>query len=62
MNKTPDEIKAQVRFPHDVWERMKQLASGHERSTNGEIIWALRQYIEQQEGEQKNVDHKKDQD
>ena len=57
MNKTPDEIKVQVRFPHDVWEEMRQLASNHERSTNGEIIWALREYIKQQKGEQKH-DHK----
>jgi len=35
MDKIPSEIKVQVRFPPDVWEEMKQLASKHERSTNG---------------------------
>lgn len=61
MNKTPNESKIQVRFPHDVWEEMKQLAADHERSTNGEIIWALRAYIQQQKGEQKHDPEQKDQ-
>jgi len=61
MNKTPSEIKVQVRFPSDMWEEMKQLASKHERSANGEIIWALRHYIQDQRKESKDVNYKKDQ-
>jgi hypothetical protein len=41
-----------VRFPADVWEDMKQFAKDHERSTNGEIIWALREYIRPYPGSQ----------
>jgi hypothetical protein len=61
MNKIPNEMKVQVRFPPDVWEEMKQLASEHDRSANGEIIWALRHYIQDQRKESKHADHQKDQ-
>ena len=61
MDKIPSEIKVQVRFTSDVWEEMKQLASEHERSTNGEIIWALREYIQQQKEGQKHASQQKDQ-
>ncbi len=46
MDKKQQDIKSQVRFPFDVLEAIKQLA--HQRSFNGEVIWALRQYIETQ--------------
>ena len=46
-----EEKKIQVRFPPDVWEAMKRLAAQHERSFNGEVLWALRHYITEQEGE-----------
>ena len=45
------EPRTQVRFPPDVWEEIKRLALQHERSFNGEVIWALRSYIAQQKGE-----------
>jgi Arc-like DNA binding domain len=45
------EKKAQVRFPFDVWEDMKRLAKEHERSFNGEIVWALRCFIASQKGD-----------
>jgi hypothetical protein len=44
------EQRTQVRFPPDVWEEIKRLAEEHERSFNGEIVWALRYYIKQQKG------------
>jgi hypothetical protein len=44
------EQRTQVRFPSDVWEEIKRLAEQHERSFNGEIVWALRYYIKQQKG------------
>jgi Arc-like DNA binding domain len=49
MNKTLNEIKTQVRFPHDVWEEIKRLAVLHERSSNGEIVFAMREYTRNQQ-------------
>ena len=43
-----------TRYPQDVLEEMRKLAAQHERSLNGEIVWALREYIKQQKGEQKH--------
>ena len=48
MQKLQTDAKIQVRFPHDVWNEMKRLAGKNERSFNKEIIWALREYINQQ--------------
>jgi hypothetical protein len=45
-----EEKKIQVRFPFEVWETLKELAGDHERSFNGEVIWALRAYIAQTKG------------
>ena len=45
MNTKQPDIKIQVRFPHDVWTEVKRLAGKHERSFNGEVIWALRVYV-----------------
>ena len=39
-----------TRYPEDVLQGIKELAVLHERSFNGEVIWALRQYVEQQKG------------
>lgn len=50
-NKCMEEKKIQVRFPPETWEALKQLAERHNRSFNGEIIWALRGYVAQQKGE-----------
>ncbi len=36
-----------TRYPDDVLRDMRKLSEQHERSFNGEVIWALRQYIEQ---------------
>ena len=52
-----DEKKIQVRFPLDVWETIRTLAEQHERSFNGEVIWALREYIKREE--EKGKDAKK---
>jgi predicted HicB family RNase H-like nuclease len=48
------EQRTQVRFPSEVWKEIKRLAAQHERSFNGEIVWALRYYIKQQKGETKH--------
>ena len=47
-----EDTKIQVRFPHDVWSEMKRLAKKHERSFNGEVLWALREYMNGQNEEQ----------
>src|SRR6266849_938457 len=36
-----------TRYPDDVLRDMRKLSEQHERSFNGEVIWALRQYIKQ---------------
>lgn len=41
-----------TRYPKDILEDMRKLAERHERSFNGEVMWALREYINQQKGEQ----------
>jgi hypothetical protein len=50
MKKTHNEVQIQVRFSHDVWSEIKRLAEDHERSFNGEVMWALRHYIQWQKG------------
>jgi hypothetical protein len=44
MDKSTSEKAIQVRFPFDVWEELRRLAKEHQRSFNGEVIWALRNY------------------
>lgn len=43
-----------TRYPQDVLEEMRKLAEQHERSFNGEVMWALREYIRQQKGEKQH--------
>ena len=38
-------------YPREILDAMRRLAKAHQRSLIGEIIWALRQYITQQEPE-----------
>lgn len=45
MEEKQPEQRMQVRFPFDVWQRLKSLAKEDGRSFNGEVIWILRQYI-----------------
>jgi predicted transcriptional regulator len=54
-----EESKITVRIPTDVADRMRQLAEAHDRSLNGEIVWALRQYGKQEGGAH---DHQESQD
>ena len=49
MNKEK-EIPYWTRYPKTVLEEMRKLAKEHGRSLNGEIVWALREYIQQQTG------------
>jgi hypothetical protein len=41
-----DEQRISIRFPLDVLNMIRKLAKQHERSFNGEVIWALREYAE----------------
>jgi hypothetical protein len=50
----PTKKKITFVYPLAILERMRQLAAAHGRSLNGELVWALRQYIarqDQQNGE-----------
>ncbi|MFL5591387.1 MAG: Arc family DNA-binding protein [Ktedonobacteraceae bacterium] len=46
--KAVKDIGINTRYPPDLLDELRKLAGVHERSLNGEIIWALRQYVEQQ--------------
>lgn len=59
MNATAKDQQISIRFPPDVLAAMRQLARQHERSFNGEVLWALRTYIAQQpKQEQPDADQK----
>jgi hypothetical protein len=45
------ERRISIRFPLAVLAAIRALAKKHERSFNGEIIWALREYIERHRDE-----------
>ncbi len=48
-----------IRFPREIAEAMRRLAQEHDRSINGEVVRAVREYLarqqmqQQQEGEQR---------
>ena len=53
MDDTPKrERRISIRFPLDVLALIRTLAKQHERSFNGEVIRALREYVERHTGEQ----------
>jgi hypothetical protein len=53
MENTPKgETRISIRFPLDVVHALRKLAKQHERSFNGEVIWALREYTERHKHEQ----------
>ena len=41
-----------IRIPLEIAELVRRLARQHDRSLNGEIVRALREYTEQHKGEQ----------
>lgn len=47
------ERRISIRFPLDVLAAIRALAKQHERSFNGEVIWALREYVERHKSEQR---------
>ncbi len=50
MEKT-SETRISIRFPFDVLQAIRESAKRHERSFNGEVIWALRYYLDAQKGD-----------
>ena len=51
-NTEKGERRISIRFPWDVLAAIRALAKKHERSFNGEVIWALREYAARHENEQ----------
>jgi hypothetical protein len=47
------ERRISIRFPLDVLNAIRKFAKQHERSFNGEVIWALREYTKRHAGEHK---------
>jgi predicted transcriptional regulator len=50
-----DESKITIRIPAEIAEQMRRLAKAHDRSLNGEILHALREYVEKQTSENSRV-------
>ena len=51
-NTQKGERRISIRFPLDVLTVIRALAKQHERSFNGEVVWALREYAQRHKGEQ----------
>lgn len=51
MDTAQQEIKITIRIPAEIAARMRQLAKRNDRSLNGEIVRALREYAEKHKGE-----------
>ncbi len=45
----PEEVKITLRVPVEVAETMKRLARENDRSLNGELVRAIREYIARQQ-------------
>jgi rRNA-processing protein FCF1 len=46
--------KITVMVPSTIVNHLKQMAKRHQRSFNGELIWALQQYLEQADQREKH--------
>jgi hypothetical protein len=51
-NTSQGERRISIRFSLDVVAAIRALAKQHERSFNGEVLWALREYAERHKGKQ----------
>lgn len=45
--KQTNETGINTRYPNELLEELRKLAKQHDRSFNGEVIWALRSYVAQ---------------
>jgi hypothetical protein len=52
MDTEQDETKLTIRIPAAIAEQMRRLAKQHDRSLNGEIVRALREYAERHKGKE----------
>jgi predicted transcriptional regulator len=48
MDKQEWETRITIRIPAEIAEKLRKLAKQHDRSLNGEIVRALREYTEKQ--------------
>lgn len=48
MNTEKNKQKVTVLIPFEIVTQIKHEAQKHQRSFNGELVWALQQYLEQQ--------------
>ena len=53
MSSERDEMRISIRFPREVAEAMRRLAKAHDRSINGEVVRAVREYITRQHKQRK---------
>lgn len=42
-------ISSNIRVPEDLWEKLRKQAEKEERSINSQIIFIIKQYIENKE-------------
>jgi predicted transcriptional regulator len=54
MSTQPPETKITIRIPAEIAEKLRQLAKHHDRSLNGEIMRALREYSERHKDEKQS--------
>ena len=55
MDRAKGKQKISAILPIEMVAQLKEEAKKHQRSFNGELVWALQQYLEQQKkGEQKH--------
>jgi predicted transcriptional regulator len=52
MSEQPTTTSITIRIPAEIAELLRRLAKQHDRSLNGEIVRALREYAAQHRGEQ----------
>ena len=52
MSEKPSPTSITIRIPLEIAETLRQLAKQHDRSLNGEIVRALREYTAKRKGEQ----------
>jgi hypothetical protein len=52
MERQEQETRITIRIPAQIAEMMRRLAKRHDRSLNGEIVRALREYADQHKDEQ----------
>jgi hypothetical protein len=49
MHTERDAVRISIRFPREVAEALRRLAKEHDRSVNGEMVRAAREYIARQQ-------------